>query len=363
MIFKFENWLNESVSIGNGNVVVKINTQDEYWILMKYLDTLDYYWDSAHPASSVNYYLHSYSRNKIGYGVRIGDNKDLGYSAFDFYVNNNTFKDYIKVDFKDLNLDKKYKRIENPNDIYGEDDWGYEEIKESLDLSSKSNYIIRIDTHEEYWEAMEFLEKLGYYWGISEPPRSHDYFNEYENFCICTNTGNRLGYGRWGFFSNDSYYFNYEKFNWKDIISGKIKNYKRIDRPDLDPYNEEDWGYEELKESLESLESLESMEFFSGYAIRVDTQEEYWDLMKNLEKFGYTWTGDPPTSRDYFNKYEDLCIFLEHDKYLSYSDYKWFLREGHKIVNYKEIANKKYKRIENPEDIYGEDDWGYIEED
>lgn len=139
-------------------------------------------------------------------------------------------------------------------------------------------------------------------------------------------------------------------------------NIKKIENPELDPYGEDEWGYEEISESLDYLEVI------NGTAIEVDTQEEYWELMSKLELLGYTWSGDLPTLKNNFRRYSKICIFLERNKikgdnkYLSYGSYEFFKKNKYNIINYKDIPNKKYKKIDNSEsDPYNEEDWGYEE--
>jgi len=128
MIHKFKDWLNESVSLLD-NLIVKVNNIEEYQTLMNYLDKLGYHWGDNKLASSKDYFNQDYAKGP-GYCVRISssDRNDLGYSDLNFYKSS-TFSDYIIIDFKDLNLDKNFKRVERPDvDPFNEDDWGYEEI-------------------------------------------------------------------------------------------------------------------------------------------------------------------------------------------------------------------------------------------
>lgn len=80
-------------------------------------------------------------------------------------------------------------------------------------------------------------------------------------------------------------------------------------------------------------------------AILVETQEEYDKLMQILEENECKWgAGELPTKRDFFGRYEELCIEYD-DEHLYYADKDFYENGGYKIITFKEFIGE-YKVID-----------------
>lgn len=112
----------------------------------------------------------------------------------------------------------------------------------------ENKFIVTIDTQEEYWDCMKYLEKFGYHWGtVDTKPTYKNYFGEYKNFSVVLNPSKNLMYGSLNFFEwRSGDYQNCIFINFKDIEKESNKKYRKLTHPD-DPYNEEDWGFEEIQ--------------------------------------------------------------------------------------------------------------------
>jgi hypothetical protein len=179
-------------------------------------------------------------------------------------------------------------------DPYNEEDWGWIEMNESWnpDKDGFEKIIIMVKTQKEYDELMLYMEKRGYKWGY-EKATALDYFDRYENFCIAFE-GKSMGYGNYSCFNNDNAYWGYRFVDVAEILYGK--KIKRISRPEIDPYEEEDWGYE-VSESAKTSDCV---------IVKVKSQEEYDILMVVLKMKKYCWMGseekDPTKINSYIHK-------------------------------------------------------------
>ena len=153
---------------------------------------------------------------------------------------------------------------------------------------------------------------------------------------------------------------NYEEF--MDIIINK--KYKKIENPIEDPYNEEDWGYEEIKEN-------QTYNKDDKFCIKVDNKEEYDLLMNVLEQEDFHWAGDnaKPTHLNYDIYHIDV-VYCEkgilhggtleyHKKMQGYYDWPKLIS----VTDYLTLKpRKKMKRVKNSiDDPYNEEDWGWEE--
>jgi len=156
---------------------------------------------------------------------------------------------------------------------------------------------------------------------------------------------------------------------FKDTISGQgaylikhfkiFSSFKKINRPDIDPYGEEDWGYKEINESAGADYEL---------AIFVKSEKSYNELMKKLDEQEYLWNGSDRKRpiRIPYDGQQVIYLTYEH-KLLHGSIWGYDKYYKNTIPNiysneYVSLPNKKLKKIQNLEiDPYGEEDWGYEE--
>lgn len=229
---------NESVDYGD-NFCIRIHNELDYDKLMIKLEKEgEYKWaDHNYPT------IVSYMNNRDVIWI---ENKIISRSSLSFY-NDRPIHPLIEVD--DYLSGVKRKRIENPElDPYGEEDWGYE-IQENKNYLYK-DLAIYIKTQSEYDLISKKLEELGYNWGNRHIlPTDKNYFSNYKNFVLHLNPDNSLSYGNLEFYQKA--YPELEIIDAVNYLGDKIG--KKIERTDIDPYGEEDWGYEIQENKLNEL--------------------------------------------------------------------------------------------------------------
>lgn len=80
-------------------------------------------------------------------------------------------------------------------------------------------------------------------------------------------------------------------------------------------------------------------------AVHCNTQEEYDELMRLLEKYGFRWSScGKPTSLDYFKNYKNrICVEYDNRQFwigLSYCDKEYFTSENYEIIECKDFIRK-----------------------
>jgi len=138
---------------------------------------------------------------------------------------------------------KKIKRIFHPDDPYGEeDDWtSYvldENKKSEIDL--RNTIITRIDDDNRNI-LMKFLDERGVVWDTGDSLLNSKYVQDKEAVRIDGSlkmTQESVQFYKW---IKRSEYNNYQYIDCDDIINN---NYIKIRNKDIDPYGEENWGYE-----------------------------------------------------------------------------------------------------------------------
>lgn len=254
------------------------------------------------------------------------------------------------------------KRIENPElDPYGEEDWGYEDIKESKNQETRimfkdllmssfgGDYDIMIDWLNDNWKRKHvyFIDRDNSVYKNSDSWWVVDYYSETKSHdCVNVSMTN----GQCGHASGLIYL---------DEIELPKNKFKRIENLELDPYGEEDWGFEEIIDE--------------NYTIIQDEDPPEWISMRGLEK-----TISPG------DRIEHWCFgygtVLKNYKQRGVLKIRFDLD----TVGYKEIRpdvvvppmsikidNDKLKdRLKRIEDLkfkmkdidpYGEEDWGFEE--
>jgi len=143
--------------------------------------------------------------------------------------------------------------------------------------------------------------------------------------------------------------------------SMNIDKYKKIKNTDLDPYDEENWGWE-IDESNEEKIKLKDLR---NVIIRIHSRLNYDILMKKMRELGIRWSGGELCGEEdpYFDNYPDFCIRINEKGEVNYCGFNEYVSMGalknNKFINDYDIIGN-IKRIENPDvDPYGEDDWGW----
>jgi len=243
--------------------IVRILSPADLDIIMMFLQDRGYTWADGDSLTS-SLYASGIFRIKVGECLRVGamyceNNKKpkiVKKGQFDFYTEHKD--DYLGFHFTDsqdfikMFVDKKYKRIEQPDiDPFGEEDWGW-----------------KIEENVEYEETIMFKDLYNIFDDYDAMIR---YLNEFEN--------NKRVY----FIGEDGIYYKddikgsswrvVEYISTSDIkrVLVKMSNgqtgnaigltyldpttlyrkYKKIEKPEIDPYGEENWGFVEIKESFE----------------------------------------------------------------------------------------------------------------
>jgi hypothetical protein len=162
-----------------------------------------------------------------------------------------TYEDFMKLtnDFQNL------KRIKNPEvDPLGEEDWGWEEgITESSFINlSKDEFVIIITNKNIFEEVMKKLHKLGYtWWGSNKSILDKKYDHDYEVLWLA---GQLISYSDMDYFNNHRN--SVVNLTDEEFIKIKDKKLKKLQNKELDPYGEDDWGFEEINENLKKIKSI-----------------------------------------------------------------------------------------------------------
>ena len=221
-------------------------------------------------------------------------------------------------------------------------------IKESLEESDfLKNHIILYSTLEEALHIKDILLLLG--------------FNVYDQDDI------EIGWNIWkGFiYSKDRNYFvqsgnrRIEPISYNDfinlLITKSVPNRKKIKKPEIDPFEEENWGYEkELNESskfdfevgervsLIGTGDGKKLDGISG--IIVVKNRKYSKIETNMDENGLT--------SNYY--YYGTHYGIQFDEPMHLYNIDWF------VSPFNIINSQTRKKIKKPEiDPFEEEDWGY----
>ena len=303
-----------------------------------------------------------------------GDVKSFSCFMYDYnhFVRSTSLRGEAKYSYDEfiniVGINKKFKKIENPiDDPYGEEDWGYEEMKEN-EHHRKNFEIGDVVRHKKY---------PGFGVGVVKYiDDTNTIYIEFENktYRGCPHTKKDRGWS-----TND------RNIEWYDFINSN-KKFKKIENSELDPYGEEDWGWEEIKENVENNEIIEFIPFEQRE--KIDSDFKWTKKIENIvyytedEYNGYRkYSSGLNKNRDYLKKMEELLIgnFVQFYKFdYENGEFKEPIKFKVKLVSYnmlgiihivsdkyitglmderKPIKITKKKRIFREDDPYGEEEW------
>lgn len=296
-------------------------------------------------------------------------------------IDNPIFRISVEDIYLNDKLVIKYKSepIHTDIDPYGEEDWNEETmdrnyfdkiVNESIiqTETTAENFpqkcVVLINTQLDYNILMMELENLDYEWGCGHNPTTKDYFNKYNNFCISI-TDKKILYG------NLDYYKNTHPYNKYKFIHYNNKKYNKIEKPEIDPYGEEDWGFEKIQENfpnnfkislfemsisfketmIDKLNIITSHWTIPGFYLYNDKTNEYL-LDQNSTNIKFYFIGGPGPSYDTWLG----CTFKQNGELKRFHILK---KDYHDFY----LSNKKKSKIVfNEVDPYGEEEWDDIQE-
>lgn len=257
----------------------------------------------------------------------------------------------------------KYKKKENPiEDPYGEEDWGWEEIKEN-----NKNQHFKVGDRVKYiyndYDTDSWYGKNRYYFDLN-------------GVVLDYRDGGRIGIEFDNHLGNDGHTCNGlgKPGHCQNILPEYLKkmghiSIKKIEKPDIDPYGEEDWGWEEMKENVNDVKNTETRIIFNDL-LGIYFNGEY-NIMLN-------WLNDNLTKKRVYFISEENEIYKKFDSWWIVDNYlagtqnnivgvmmtnkQYGNASGLIYLDEIELPKVKYKKLENPiEDPYNEEDWGYEE--
>jgi len=220
-------------------------------------------------------------------------------------------------------------------------------IKESIDRSLIENVDIAYHTYDEMIQLAILFTSLGYTLATSLNSLKRTKELEYKYY-----------------FYDEDHFVRSQVRNYDELIQAEeiLKNkVKRIERPEIDPYGEEDWGWEKMKESLTKEEGTRVM--FSNLFKEYGKQNtiDYLNDVTGQRVFFIRSTGEVITNGD--TGWE-----IDHYRESGSSDLHVTMRNGASgtasgLIYFDPIPiGKKIKKVERPDiDPYNEDDWGWEE--
>lgn len=284
-----EDWENiDEKYLGIESLYIKINSDSEYFKTIYFLDSKGFFWAGMNKEKANTWFPPYFDMKRYpGYLCPHFDgenDKRIFQSArtsasptiisVDEYINHyDDIEEYINKKREEMKL--KYKDI----DPYGEEDWGMNE-----GLSQDDKFFKTCISYENANQAVEIADKLvelGYkiysYNGIGNtanewtgfsPPIGDDY--DYD-FVLST--------------INHNVYRDYKKINYEEFFTmlgvDATKRIK-IERPDVDPYGEEDWGFEIKNESKIPYQKQLCEDLWDGEDINKKIEDKLINIAKDF---------------------------------------------------------------------------------
>jgi hypothetical protein len=203
-----------------------------------------------------------------------------------------------------VDFSKKIKKIERPEiDPFEEEEWGWEEITETVIART---YEMSGPPPKNLWGTkaqfeME-MEKIGY---------THTTLTKSTSMLICSKE--ELGTLKW----QKAQRYGIPIFTYEEAYRRFAKKLQRIRNPEVDPFDEEDWGWEEVTESK-----------LGAYKLTLnfnDIKNTYFD-------------GDVNMFLNFMNKYgtKKIVTFIKNgDEYGNWTPIKYSISsQGYKVDMY-----------------------------
>ena len=189
-----------------------------------------------------------------------------------------------------------------------------------------------INNEIEFKKFLSKLDDMGYKWRSGKNALHYTYFKRMPIIIYVDD-------------DKISYSHEYGGHSWKygDLIENIFANDNKIKKLDIDPFNEENWGYIQEKLTID----------FKDVFIPISSKEEHNFLMYYL--FNNTkcvWAnGRVPLDEFFWDNYPNIYINNDLKMYRTRTN-----NRNSRIINIKE----KFKRVKNKEvDPFGEENWGY----
>lgn len=218
--------INENIELSNLPEKFSVRVHDEYQfdLLMNFFKTNQVVWNSGNIAdeitfkSSFNYITYNYNgKKRLAYSTtKLGEEISL--------------KDIISI--KNLIPKKKNKEV----DPFEEEDWGYK-VQESIEnFDDMTKYVYQFNNIEECRIVANGLIDLGYSIFNYDKIMTDDDLERYN----CFTWGRPFRRFSRGVIYHLDQVITFEEFS-KMFLSGK--KISRITNTEVDPFEEEDWGY------------------------------------------------------------------------------------------------------------------------
>ena len=238
-----ENWgvIKENVENSDEltNLVIKINNEFEFRTALEFFYLQDYRWPGGVIELDDRYDNDKYIIVEPK-KVIISPTSEDDYRMKDKKII--SFKNFMKIVEK---MSKK-RRVYKPDiDPWNEENWGWEEIKESNKIDNLKNFYIPFNTKEEMIAIAKKLHEMGYVvCNYGDAVRGYGFENVFHKIYAFSKIHD--------FFARTNMQdstINYKtKLDFEDFMKIDIYKRKRITNPDIDPWSEEDWGWEEIVE-------------------------------------------------------------------------------------------------------------------
>ena len=148
---------------------------------------------------------------------------------------------------------------------------------------------------------------------------------------------------------------------YQDILKLKGYKIKKIENPEIDPYNEDDWGIEIVEKKLHPLTADQI--FLKNSFIPFESIQKAIKIANLLIDNGFEINYNSDEIADLIRKdYWDCFFFLNNNRLkFSLTHINYILHHRDNILTYNELKHffeKGKNKIKNPElDPYEEEDW------
>jgi len=206
------------------------------------------------------------------------------------------YDDIVKI-FDDRG---KYKKIKNPDDPYGEEDWGWEKIEENNNfVDNIRDYVIGYNNKDEMMSIVEKLYSIGERtWRTAESLSKSKkligffYFHNGDQAWCRTLIED-------GYMIKERNKLTYQEFI--ELLTNK--KFIKLKNKEIDPYDEEDWGWKETeglkkyKDFAKLNEKEEPLPFYEGDRVIVTKKKsKYYNQTGTITYLDYVDSSNPMSS-------------------------------------------------------------------